>query len=142
METTHHDKLAERLTRLEDENRRMRRTVARLKVVAVALAVVILLPIGMGAFQGPPQITASGLRIVDQQTGRNRVTIGANPDNGFSFVLLEDQAGNDHIQIASDWRGGSDWITVFDGNGTQRVRLGAQDQNAGVFVDGKPAVTK
>jgi hypothetical protein len=142
METTHLDQLAERLTRLEDENRRMRRTVARLKMAAVTLAVVILLPIGMGAFQDPPQITARSLRIVDPQTGRNRVTLGANPDNGFSFVLLEDQQGNDHIQIASDWRGGSDWITVFDANGNQRVRMGAQDQNAGVFVDGKAVVTK
>ena len=142
METTRRDQLAERLTRLEDENRRMRRTVAWLKVAAVALTVVILLPIGMGAFQAPQQITASALRIVDPQTGKNRVTIGANPQTGFSFVLLEDQEGNDHIQIASDWKGLSDWITVFDVNGNQRVRLGAQDQNAGVFVDGRPAVTK
>ena len=142
METTYRDQVAERLARLEDENRRMRRTVARLKVAAVALAVVILLPMGMGAFQAPQVVTASGLRIVDPQTGRNRVTIGANPDNGFSFVLLEDQQGNDHIQIASDWKGLSDWITVFDVNGTQRVRLGAQDQNAGVFVDGKAVLTK
>ena len=142
METTHRDQVAERLTRLEDENRRMRRTVARLKVAAVALAVVSLLPIAMGAFQDPKEITASALRIVDPQTGKNRVTIGANPQTGFSFVLLEDQEGNDHIQIASDWKGISDWITVFDVNGNQRVRLGAQDQNAGVFVDGKPVVTK
>ena len=138
MEATNIEQVAERIARLEDENRQMRRTVARLKMAAVALAIVFAIPIAMGEIQAPPALVGSSLVIMDPQNPNvNRVTIGVNPQSGEAYILMEDSKGNDHIRITSDWKGEKDLFQVLDINGNQRVAIGAAENVAGVFVDGK-----
>jgi hypothetical protein len=138
MDATDIAQVAERITRLEGENRQMRRTVVRLKMAAMALVVVFAIPIAMGSFQGPAALVGSSLVITDPQNPNvSRVTIGVNPQSGEAYVLIEDAKGNDHIKISSDWKGEKDLFQVFDINGAQRVGIGAAENVAGVFVDGK-----
>jgi hypothetical protein len=140
MEIGHAEQLAERLDRLDLENQRLTRAIRRLKLVVGALVLVCSVPVAMGAYQVSVQkldlITAHQLTILDRETNKPRITLGVGPQKQ-AFIHVDDQEGNAHIRLWSDWKGEVDGLEFLNTDGKQRVWIGANGNTQGVFVNGK-----
>ena len=140
MEARHAEQLAERLDRLDLENQRLTRAIRRLKLIVGCAVLVCSVPVAMGAFQVSVQkfdlLTAHQLTILDRETNKPRITLGVDP-NKQAFIRVDDQEGNTHIKLWSDWKGEVDGLDFLNIDGKQRVWIGVNGNTQGVFVNGK-----
>ena len=89
-----------------------------MKVVVSALSLALLVPMAMGAYQGqqiPNVVEARSFVVVDPQTNKARVSIGAN--NQVAGIEINDQQGNRHVQLQAYWNGQNDGMFIWNANG-------------------------
>ena len=117
MDIARTDGLDERLIRLEVENSQIRRRMNRLKAVVGALALALLIPMAMGAFQQvPDQVVARRFFVLDPQTNKVRIALMVN-NNGSAVIDVNDIEGKRHIQLQSGFGGEGSGLFIMDPNG-------------------------